>query len=69
VIKAFVPTVVPWLKSLMSLTGIPAARIPARIPLAGSSGTDGTFVTEIPPLPSSKTKMSVNVPPTSTATR
>ena len=70
VISAFVATVEPCEKTLTSRRSTSAAvRTPSITASIGSAGVDGTFATDIAPVSSSSTQMSVNVPPTSTATR
>ena len=62
-------TVVPWEKRATSRRSTPAASMPAITPSMGSDGVEGTFATRAEAVDWSNTKMSVNVPPTSTATR
>src|SRR5699024_11878401 len=66
-INAFVPTVVPCEKTDISSPDISAFAIPSNTPFSGSDGVDGDLATVIFFVFSSKTKTSVNVPPTSTA--
>ena len=68
-ISALVATVVPCENSATSRRSTPAAAMPLMTPSIGSAGVDGTFATCTEAVDSSNTKMSVNVPPTSTATR
>ena len=70
VISAFVATVEPCEKTVTSRRSTLAApRTPSITASIGSAGVDGTFATEMAPVSSSSTQMSVNVPPTSQATR
>ena len=68
VIRAFVATVVPCEKTTTSPRSIPASETPSTTASIGSD-VDGTFRTSMLPSASSRMQMSVNVPPTSTATR
>src|SRR5581483_9566789 len=68
VISAFVATVVPWEKTTTSRRSIPASVTPSTTASIGSA-VEGTLRTSMLPSPSSRMQMSVNVPPTSTATR
>ncbi len=68
VISALVATVVPWEKSVTSLRSILASCSPRIAPMRGSSGVDAVLATLSAPESSSRTQMSVNVPPISTAT-
>ena len=68
VISAFVATVVPCEKTTTSRRSTPASTTPVTTASMGSV-VDGTFPTSIVPPSSSRMQMSVNVPPTSTATR
>ncbi|MEZ5862122.1 MAG: hypothetical protein R3D28_24665 [Geminicoccaceae bacterium] len=54
VISALVATVVPWVRSAISAGVIPAAAMLAMTAASGWSGRDGTLVTEIAPVASSK---------------
>src|SRR5699024_4846625 len=69
VMSAFVATVVPCEKSSTSERSMFARLTPLMTAVIGLSGVDGTFVTRMDWVDSSKMQMSVNVPPTSTATR
>src|SRR3954462_4954154 len=70
VMRAFVATVEPCEKTVTSRRSTLAApRTPSITASIASAGVDGTFATEITPVSSSSTQMSVNVPPTSQATR
>jgi hypothetical protein len=66
VMSALVATVVPWEKSPTSAGETPTATIPSKTASMGSR-VEETFPTRVPPPSSSKTQMSVNVPPISTA--
>ena len=69
VISAFVATVVPCEKSDTRPRSISPRSTPFMTAIIGSLGVDGTLVTRICFVSSSKMQTSVNVPPTSTATR
>ena len=67
--SAFVPTVEPWAKKAISLGSMSACSSAAMIAAAGSAGIEAVLAIDTRPDFSSWTIRSVNVPPTSTATR
>ena len=69
VISALVATVVPCENSDTSARSTVGRADPAHHASIGSWGVDGTLVTRIAEVSSSKMQTSVKVPPTSTATR